>query len=274
MLKRIYLEISDYCNLACKFCTSPRRNKTMLNLDDYKNIVNKINGHAKELYLHVLGEPLVHPFIFDMIDYASSYFRVNITTNGRLINKHRDNLLKAKISKMNISLNSSYDLDDNELINYLTYVTDFIKSKQDLDENITFNLRLWAYNLNDNHTKTIIEYLENLYNVQIENKNNIRLKPRVILTFEDSFDWPSLNNPFNTDKGTCLGLKTHVSILANGDVGVCCLDTLCDSKLGNVLEESFEDIINSKKVKEILKGFNDNKLVLDICKHCTYHNRK
>ena len=274
MLKRIYLEISDYCNLSCKFCTSPRRNKNMLNLDDYKNIVNKINGHAKELYLHVLGEPLVHPYIFEMIDYASEYFNVNITTNGRLIKKLHNNLINAKISKMNISLNSSYDLDNNELFNYLSLITKFIDDKQQVDSNITINLRLWAYDLNDEHTKIIIEYLEKYYDIKIENKNNIRLKPKVILTFEDSFEWPNLNNPYNTDKGTCLGLKTHVSILSNGDVGVCCLDTLCDSKLGNIFDSSFDEIINSQKVKDIIKGFNDNKLVLDICKHCTYHNRK
>ena len=96
MLKRIYLEISDYCNLSCKFCTSPRRNKNMLSLDNYKNIVNKINGHAKELYLHVLGEPLVHPYIFEMIDYASDFFNVNITTNGRLISKFYNQLINAQ----------------------------------------------------------------------------------------------------------------------------------------------------------------------------------
>ena len=117
MLKRIYLEISDYCNLNCKFCTSPRRNKTMLSLDDYKNIVNKINGYAKELYLHVLGEPLVHTYIFEMIDYDKDYFNVNITTNGRLIEKFNNKLIYAKISKMNISLNSSYDLDEINLNN-------------------------------------------------------------------------------------------------------------------------------------------------------------
>ena len=274
MLKRIYLEISDYCNLACKFCTSPRRNKTMLSLDDYKNIVNKINGHAKELYLHVLGEPLVHPYIFEMIDYAKNYFNVNITTNGRLIEKNHHKLLKAKISKMNISLNSSYDLDKDKLNSYLSSITSFIDDKQKHDESIVFNLRLWAYDLNNTHTKTIIEYLEDYYRIKIENKNNLRLRPKVILTFEDSFDWPSLANPYNTDKGTCLGLKTHISILSNGDVGVCCLDTLCDSKLGNIFDSSLDEILNSSKAKEILKGFNDNKLILDICKHCTFHNRK
>lgn len=271
MLKRIYLEISDYCNLNCKFCTSQRKNKTMLSLDNYKNIVNKINGHAKELYLHVLGEPLVHPYIFEMIDYAKDYFNVNITTNGRLIKKYNDKLLEAKISKMNISLNSSYDLNQNQLNDYLESITKFINDKQEIDDKIVFNLRLWAYDLNDMHTKIIIDYLMNYYNINIENKNNIRLKPRIILTFEGSFEWPSLTNPYNTDRGTCLGLKTHVSILSNGDVGVCCLDTLCDSKLGNILESTFEEIISSDKAKEVLKGFNDNKLILDICKHCTYH---
>ncbi|MBO5712538.1 MAG: hypothetical protein J6R47_06830, partial [Acholeplasmatales bacterium] len=76
MLKRIYLEISDYCNLSCSFCTSSRKNKTMMSLDNFKLIVDKIKGYANELYLHVLWEPLIHPNIIEMIEYAKDRFNV------------------------------------------------------------------------------------------------------------------------------------------------------------------------------------------------------
>lgn len=272
MLKRIYLEVSDYCNLSCSFCTSPRKNKTMMSLDDFKLIVDKIKGHASELYLHVLGEPLIHPNILDMIEYAKKYFKVQITTNGRLINKLEAGLINSGFSKMNISLNSALSLDNDELINYLNSIASFIDKVHKVSEEVSFNLRLWAYDSNDEKTKIIEHYLEQIYNVRLNGKENVRLRPRVILTYEREFEWPSLANPYYGDTGRCLGLKTHISILANGDVGVCCLDSLCDSKLGNIYNEELEDILSSKKVTSIIKGFNDNKLVLDICKHCSYHD--
>ena len=272
MLKRIYLEISDYCNLSCSFCTSSRKNKTMMSLDNFKLIVDKIKGYANELYLHVLGEPLIHPNIIEMIEYAKDSFNVQITTNGRLINKIEQDLVNSGFSRMNISLNSSLDLDESRLVDYLNQITSFIEKVHKLNPNVSFNLRLWAYDSNDFKVELVEEYLEKHYGIKLEKRNNTRLKERVILTYEKEFEWPSLNNPYYSDKGKCLGIKTHISILSNGDVGVCCLDTLCDSKLGNIYHDDLGDILNSPKALEIIKGFNDNKLVLDICKHCSYHD--
>ena len=271
MLKRIYLEISDYCNLNCDFCTSPRRNKTMMSFDNYKLIINKIKGYAKELYLHVLGEPLIHPNIIDMINYAKSFFSVQITTNGRLIGSIENELITSCFSRMNISLNSSLGLEEKELYSYLDSITSFIDKTHNVNKDASFNLRLWAYDRDNLKISLIERYLEDRYSIHLNGRKNTRLKERVILTYEKEFEWPNLNNSYYGDNGTCLGLKTHISILANGDVGVCCLDTLCDSKLGNIYDESLDSILNSQKAVDIIKGFNDNKLVLDICKHCSYH---
>ncbi len=268
MFKRIYIEISDYCNLKCSFCTSNRKNQNMLTIEQFKDILTKIKGFTKEIYFHVLGEPLIHPNIIEFINLANKDFEVCITTNGRLINIH-EKLLDAKIKRMNISLNSSYDLPLTDKKEYFNNIFNFINSKKFLDNEIVFNLRYWAYDniVNDE----IIDILENRYNKKITKGINQSLSEKVVLTFDKEFVWPSLKNDFNTHMGTCLGGKTHIAILSNGDVCICCLDTNCDSKLGNIFEANLETIIKSDKFKDIIKNFNNNKLILDICKHCTYH---
>ena len=273
MFKRIYVEISNYCNLNCVFC-STKKNTRIMSLEQFKQVCDSIKGFTNEIVLHVLGEPLIHKDLIEMLNYASKYFKIMITTNGFLLNNYfRHDFIN--FSKMNISLHSSYILDEEKIINYLDTIVKFIEFSHSVNPNIIFNLRLWA-NTNDlvkKHNEIIINYLSKCYNLVYENKN-VRLKQRVILTTDEEFVWPSLNNPFNTNNGSCKGGKTHIAILADGRVSICCLDSQCISDLGNIFSTSLLDIINSDKYKSVLKGFNDNKLVLDICKHCSYHNRK
>ena len=71
MYKKIYLEITNNCNLNCSFCiknSSPNKFRTE---NDFKIILNKLKGYTEYLYFHLLGEPLLHPNINEFIDIAS-----------------------------------------------------------------------------------------------------------------------------------------------------------------------------------------------------------
>ena len=102
--KKIYLEITNACNLNCSFCIKNKRKVEYLTFDNYKLIVDKIKNYTKELYFHILGEPLLHPDIINFIEYANKKgLLVNITTNGYLINNLKNN---DGIHRLNISLHS------------------------------------------------------------------------------------------------------------------------------------------------------------------------
>ena len=80
----------------------------MIKLDAFNNILDQIKPHTKYIYLHVKGEPLLHPRIDELLDASHAKgFKVNITTNGTLINKNREKLLgKPALRQMNFSLHS------------------------------------------------------------------------------------------------------------------------------------------------------------------------
>ena len=103
MYKKIYLEITNNCNLSCNFCAKNKRTKAFLDEEKFHIILDKIKPHTKYLYFHLMGEPLLHPKINEYIDYASKDFFINITTNGYLINKIKNN---KNIRQLNISLHS------------------------------------------------------------------------------------------------------------------------------------------------------------------------
>ena len=70
-----------------------------------------------------------------------------------------------------------------------------------------------------------------------------------------------------------MGTKTHIAILANGDVVPCCLDGDGVMVLGNVYENSLKSILESKRFNDINKGFNENKLVEELCQKCKYRRK-
>ncbi|MDE6141354.1 MAG: radical SAM protein, partial [Bacilli bacterium] len=103
MFKKVYVEITNNCNLNCSFCTHNKRQNKFISLEEFKIVLDKLRNHTNYLYLHVLGEPLLHPHINELINIAAENYQINITTNGYLIDKISDN---TNIRQINISLHS------------------------------------------------------------------------------------------------------------------------------------------------------------------------
>ena len=93
---RIYLEITNCCNLSCAFCPGTRRARRMLPAEEFRLLAGKLRPWTDYLYLHVLGEPLLHPQLAEILASAGELgFRVCLVTNGTLLAQRRDTLLAA-----------------------------------------------------------------------------------------------------------------------------------------------------------------------------------
>ncbi len=264
--KRIYIEITNVCNLNCSFCSNSNKVKREMTPEEFKEVLSKINNYTDYIYLHVKGEPLTHHNLDKILDITKEYNKkVCITTNGVFL-KDKLPILKKydNIYQINISLHS-----ENNKKNYLE---DIISSVNELSPYISY--RFWTLDNNkmDNKTKEYIKILKKVYNKE-EIYDGIKLKDKVYLSLDNKFTWPSINNNYYNERGTCLGAKTQLAILSDGTVSICCLDSEGVSNLGNIYLSTMEDILASDKYQNILKGFNDNKVYLDICKHCSYKER-
>jgi len=259
--KKIYVEITNNCNLNCSFCKKNTRQKEFLSMDKFKIVLNKLKGYTKYLYFHLMGEPLIHPNINEFIDIASTDFNINITTNGYFINKIKDN---KNIHQINISLHSytnNVDLDK-----YLNNIFDSVDKL--LLNNTIISYRMWTNNV---YKDKIINKLEEYYNVKIN--GNTKIKDKLFIEFDTEFIWPDLNNSYYVEKGSCQGLRSHIGVLVDGSIVACCLDYDGNLKLGNIYEDDLNDIINSDKFMSIKEGFLNNKKVEELCKHCNFYDR-
>lgn len=274
--KKIYVEITNKCNLNCSFCSKSNKKKKEMNITEFENVLKKIDTYTDYIYLHVKGEPLLHSHFRDILALSKKYHKqVNITTNGTLLKAKLDDIVSSNIVRqLNISMQSMV----NE-----SYLNDILESIEYILNNskIQIVLRFWALennqfsSLQNDIIKKIITYFNFDKKVieEIKEKNNITLCDRLYLNKEPLFVWPSLENDYYNEVGKCYGLKTHVGILSDGTVVPCCLDSEGIINLGNIFDEDFDDIMNSKRSQNMIKCFNDNKVCESLCKKCSFKDR-
>lgn len=263
--KKVYVEITNNCNLNCDFCIHNKRNNKFISIDEFKILLDKLKNYTDYLYFHILGEPLIHPKINELIDLASKNFKINITTNGYFINRIKDN---KNIRQINISLHSFTNKANISLIKYLNNIFDTIDNL----ENTYISLRLW---IKSKHNKAIINYINNRYNLLIDyDVKNYKINNHIFINNFHEFIWPDLNNNYYSEYGKCYALKDHIGILVDGTIVPCCLDSNGTINLGNIYKSDIEDVLNTKKIKEMTECFNNSKKIEELCKHCNFLNDK
>lgn len=262
--KKIYIEITNNCNLNCNFCIKNKRRTEYLDKEKFKELLDKIKPYTKYLYFHVMGEPLMHKDINYFIDYAVSRgFFVNITTNGYLIDKISKN---KNIRQLNISLHSyscKYNISLDKYLDNIFNTCDVL-----VKANTYISLRLWVKN---KYTNDILDYINKRYKINITSLDkNIKINNNIFIGNFHEFIWPDLSNNYYSEIGTCYGTRNHIGILVDGTIVPCCLDSEGIINLGNIYEDNLDDIINNDRYKNMNKGFINNKKVEKLCRHCKF----
>ena len=159
------------------------------------------------------------------------------------------------------------------------YLQDIFESVEEL-ENTIISYRLWnLQNIKKNNTNTsIIKAIENYYNIQnleqqLSENNFVQLKKNIYINQDIEFTWPDINKEDIIERGKCLALKEQVAILVDGTVVPCCLDNNGDIPLGNIFEETMEEILNRPHSITIKKNFENSIITCKLCKTCGFLKR-
>lgn len=264
MFKKIYLEITNNCNLNCSFCIGNKRDKKFIEIEQFKLLLDKLKGFTKYLYFHVMGEPLLHPKINELIDLASENYFVNITSNGYLIKKIQNN---KNIRQINLSLHS---YDEKYCKSFDEYINDIFDSVDKLVVNNTYvKYRVWV---NSDYKEKIINKINEKYNTNIGDARTLKLADNIYYEVEEEFIWPSIDNNYYSENGSCRGLRDHIGILVDGTVIPCCLDSAGIINLGNIYKQDLNGIISSDLFKEMKQGFLNNKKIHELCRKCNFYD--
>lgn len=284
--KKIYIEITNICNLSCDFCPKTSREYKFMNRQEFDYIINEIKEYTDHVYFHLMGEPLLNKNIEDFLDECyKNGVMVNLTTNGTLLNKNLEKLINAKaLRQVNISLHSFEANESNiELYEYIKSVTDFINEARKKSD-IICAIRLW--NMDSEELKganqlnlDILSLLEKNLNLdfslaeKLQETHKIKLKDKVYLNMAEKFNWPDISINSISEEVFCHGLRNQVGILVDGTVVPCCLDSEGTIELGNIFKESFASILEGERAANIYNGFSRRVAVEDLCKRCGYATR-
>ena len=268
--KKIYVEITNMCNKNCSFCPTTLRKKREMTKEEFGIVIDKIKSYTNYVYLHIKGEPLLHSEFSNIIKKCNNEnIKINITTNGTLIEKRKEILKKPIINQINVSFHS-YD-DVEEIKNIINSCDEILQN----NTNVNIVYRFWTFSKENEKFKNLVTLLCNHYNItdqkdDLLNLMNVKLKDRLYFNKDFEFEWPSLNNNIQKNEGFCYGLKTHIGILSDGTVVPCCLDQDGIINLGNIFEENLKDILENKKTIKIIEGFKQNKRIEKLCQHCSF----
>jgi MoaA/NifB/PqqE/SkfB family radical SAM enzyme len=270
MYSRVYIEITNICNMACSFCHGHHRPNRQMTEGEYAHILRQLEGKTQYIYHHLMGEPLVHPGLPRFIEMAvQAGFKPMITTNGTLLPTRGDALLGKGLHKINISLHSFEGTTPQSHSHYLEGITKFAE-KATADGTIV-SLRLWNSGCDEGRNDTALDFLRQMLPGQwAENSRGYRIREKLFLEWGDRFAWPDLNAPDNGPRVSCYGLRDHFGILCDGTVVPCCLDSEGTITLGNVFRENLMDILASPRAGAMAEGFRCRKATEELCRRCGY----
>ena len=284
--RKIYIEISNVCNLKCSFCpqSSLARQEEFMQADFFRSLVKQLSGRVSLLCLHVMGEPLNHPRFAEFVDICAEENQpLSIVTNGILLSEENvQALLNPIVHQVNFSLQSFGDnFPKSDHGQYLERIFFFMDKVLESRADMHVNFRLW----NAGHdlttiaqNKSILIEIAKFLKMDAEALGHLaltghRLKGNIFLNLSERFEWPELDGEDLGGRGTCPALKNQFAILADGKVVPCCFDKEGIIDLGSCRQSSLEEILAGPRATAMKTGFQQQKIVEDLCRRCSYRKR-
>jgi len=270
MIDRCYLEITNICNLSCVFCPKNARPKRKMTLDEFNLLTDRLSGQIKFLYFHLMGEPMLHPQLSDFIRIAREKgFIPVLTTNGTLLG----NGLRHYPHKIQISLHSKEgNMESHEsLSSYIHSIMDFSLTAASAGTIVV--LRLWNQGGFDSQNDNVLDLLGDYIprDTWTQRYDGWKLSEKIYVEFDQMFEWPEEErDAYDIEEVFCYALRNQVGVLVDGTVVPCCLDHEGTIRLGNLYENTLEEIINSPRAKSLYEGFSHHHATEPLCQRCEY----
>lgn len=162
MITTVFLELTNYCNMNCDFCTNHQmtRQKGFMSTENAKKVIYQLNQmkFKGSLITSLMGEPLLHPKFYEILKYSvQSGIKTNVITNFLLVPEKIaiDDLLNFGIDTLCLS----YQTPDEESFKAR-------RVKYSFDDYFKKIIKILSFSLNNSFKTRRIEVhlLQSLYN--------------------------------------------------------------------------------------------------------------
>jgi radical SAM protein with 4Fe4S-binding SPASM domain len=286
----ISIEPTTACNLGCPECPSGLRQfnrKTgNLKLDLFTKVIDQMKEHLIYLTFYFQGEPYINPDFLDMVKYANqSKIYTSTSTNAHFLNT--DNAIRTIESGLD-KLIVSVDGTTQEVYEKYRINGDLNKALDGIREIVK-----WKDKLNSNKPKVVMQFLVVKHNehqineakklAKIVGADSIQFKTAQIYDYVNGSPLiPDLDkySRYKMNRNGKYEIKNRLSnqcwrmwhscvITWDGQVVPCCFDKDAKYKLGNLSNQSFDEIWYSEDYMNFRNSILKSRKQVDICTNCT-----
>jgi len=253
------IEVTSACNLDCWMCPRKefgRKLNEFIDVDLVKKIAERDLGGSYFVELQLIGEPLLHPKLDEIIDILKTKVLVGMSTNGQLLHIHLPTVCK---------------------LDYLTISVDSLSKYESIRKGGSLKRLLDNIDLlmqQPIHPKTDLQIIElpgweDEYKalVQMSKDKNWDCVIRAVQDCEKVVRGENEREDLVKDD-LCMNPFMSVSIHAGGDVVPCCFAWGKDLVYGNLNEKNLEDIWKGEEVKALRHCHRYQKHLPTYCRNC------
>jgi MoaA/NifB/PqqE/SkfB family radical SAM enzyme len=283
------VDILSSCNLKCASCPHSIEEtdvpKGSMTLDTFKSVFDKIikdSPSISHISLYSWGEPLLHPYLSEIIDYVhKKNVAVALSSNLSIkFSSRLDKIIQSNPDYLKVSLsgffpeayNSTHQGGDIDLVKLNLILIRKLIDKYKANTLVDINYHLYKDNSGENikqmekfanelgfvvsKTYALIMPLERVIS-HIEGKPDFQtkiLEDNLLVTIDEGIE---ASSEVILPKNTCPFRENQININADLSVPICC-----------TVWQRDKNIVTKNFLESNLNEINNNKKNVDLCKKC------
>jgi len=272
----LFLEVASACNLKCQFCDLHSKNNEshkglgIMPMPIFKKAIRNLKK-VKSINYVLHGEPLLNPHLPEMVATAVAKNladRYVITTNGVLLTPEKyESLIRAGANAFFVSLDR---LDRKSYLEFKgkdffdQVMGNIMYAFKNTPPDVSFSVRFSILGNQDDLINDATEY----FRKHVENSPNLHLEFRRVIEWPD----PSKTSAMINNEPCELPFY-QIAVSFDGIVTCCCADITNSLIIGNLKDNTLDEIVNGKELLRIKKTMLSGNLAsLKICQNCIARN--
>ena len=262
----VRIETTNACNARCIICPHRDLRRAIVRMEDglYGRLIDECSqAGCREVHLHNFGEPLLDKQLEDRVSYAKrkGIRKVKIFSNGSLLTPDRaEGLIRAGLDEVKISFDGATREEFERIRPPLKF------------DVVVENIRQLVKLRNESRSSLKIHVA---CCSTTDKQGTMRMLEKIVdgFAFGKIHNWSSgeQTNGHGRLRKPCSRLWRTMTILANGDVALCCLDYDGRHLLGRIDEKTtIADVWNNSDYRKVRKCHqNARQDEIALCKDCS-----